>query len=130
MLEVWNAASGQKITEFQDEEIAGASVKALKQRLAKELGISRFQLELLEGTCQLRDDETLPSRVVQFVIQNFGPPGEQNQEIMVACRENDDTLLEKHLNQPRSPNFQDANQITPLVCGSLQRKSQMCTFAT
>ena len=45
MLEVWNAASGQKITEFQDEEIAGASVKALKQRLAKELGISRFQLE-------------------------------------------------------------------------------------
>ena len=118
MLEVWNAASGQKITEFKDEEIAGASVKALKQRLAQELDISRFRLELLEGTCQLRDDQTSPPRVVQLVMQKFWPPGEQDQEIMVACRENDDTLLEKHLNQPRSPNFQDANQITPLYAAA------------
>ena len=100
MLEVWNAASGQKITEFKDDEIAGASVKALKQRLAQELDISRFRLELLEGLCQLRDDQTLPPRVVQLVIQGFWPPGEQDQEIIVACRENEDTLLEKHLNKP------------------------------
>ena len=109
MLEVWNAASGQKLIEFQDEEMAGASVKALKQRLAQELGMPRFQLALIEGTCQLREDETLPLRVVQLVFQKFWEPGE-----MVACRENDDILLEKHLNQPRNPNFQDANQITPL----------------
>ena len=114
MLEVWNAASGQKLIEFQDEEMTGASVKALKQRLAQELGMPRFQLALIEGTCQLRDDETLPLRVVQLVFQKFWEPGEEDGEIMVACRENDDILLEKHLNQPRNPNFQDANQITPL----------------
>ena len=107
-------ASGQKITEFKDEEIAGALVKALMQCLAQELDISRFRLELLEDTCQLRDDQT--PRVV-LVIQKFWPPGEQDQEIMVACRENDDTLLEKHLNQPRSPNFQDAKmQIKSSPC--------------
>ena len=60
--------------QFKDEEIAGASVKALKQRLAQEIDISRFRLELLEGTCQLRDDQTLPPRVVQLVIQKFWPP--------------------------------------------------------
>ena len=118
MLEIWNAASGQKIIEFQDEEIAGALVKSLKQRLAQELGM-RFQLALIEGTCQLRDDEILPQGVVQLLILKFWPPGEEDEEIMVACWENDDTLLEKHLHQPRNPNFQDAIGNTPLYEAAL-----------
>ena len=104
--------------QFKDEEIAGASVKALKQRLAQEIDISRFRLELLEGTCQLRDDQTLPPRVVQLVIQKFWPPVSKIRRSWWHVGENDDTLLEKHLNQPRSPNFQDANQITPLYAAA------------
>ena len=38
---------------------------------------------------------------------------------MVACGENDDKLLEHHLNQPRNPNFEDANAKTPLCAASL-----------
>ena len=39
---------------------------------------------------------------------------EQDREIMMACRENNDSVLEQQLNQPRSPNFEDANAETPL----------------
>ena len=59
-------------------------------------------------------------QAVQLVILEFLPPdAEQNRGIMVACRENDATLLERHLSQPRSPNLQDANQITPLYAAAL-----------
>ena len=49
------------------------------------------------------------------MILGFLPPEtEQDRGLMVACEENDDELLEQQLNAPRSPNFQDANQKTPL----------------
>ena len=107
MLEVLSAVTGESIAVFQDEEIAGASVKALKQRLAQKIGVPRFQLRLLQDNCPLDDDQTLAIQVVQLVILDFLPPDvEQDREIMVACRQNNDSLLEKHLNQPRSPNVQ------------------------
>ena len=124
MLDVIYAASGEKIHECKDEEIADASVKALKQRLAQKLGLPRFQLRLLQGMCPLRDDQTLPPEVVelQLVILSLKPPdAEQDQDIIKACCENDDRLLEQHLNQPRSPNFQifqHASQITPLYAAA------------
>ena len=50
-------------------------------------------------------------QVAQLVILEFLPPDrEQDRGIMVACEENDDKLLEQHLNQPRNPNFEDADQ--------------------
>ena len=53
-----------------------------------------------------------------MILELQPPDREQDQGIMVACEENDDKLLEQHLNQPRNPNFEDANAMTPLVRAS------------
>ena len=95
---------------FEHEELADASVKALKQCLAKKLCIPRFRLRLLQDNCAPDDDQTLINdreftlQVVQLVMLEFlQPDREQDESIMVACQENDDKLLEQHLNQPRNP---------------------------
>ena len=115
MLEVLSAVTGESIAVFEHEEFADAPVKALKQRLARKIGFPRFRLRLLQDKCQLNDDQTLEMEVVQLVVLEFLPPDmEQDREIMVAIQENNDSLLEHHLNQPRSPNFEDANAMPPL----------------
>ena len=113
MLEVLSAVTGESIAVFEDEEIADRSVKALKQRLAQKIGLPRFRLRLLQDNCPLDNDQIFVTQVVQLVIVEFQPP-DTEQSIMVACRQNDDKLLEQQLNIPRSPNFQDANHKTPL----------------
>ena len=125
-VEVLSAVTGESVAVFEHEELADASVKALKQRLAQKLGFPRFRLRLLQDNIPLDDDQTfinsqtLTLQVVQLVILEFLPPDrEQDQGIMVACEENDDTLLEQHLNQPRNPNFEDADAMTPLCAASL-----------
>ena len=128
MLEVLSAVTGASIVVFEEVDFAEGegSVKALKQRLAQKIGIPRFRLRLLQDNCALEDDQTLIDdqkftlQVVQLVILEFLPPdAEQDRVIMVACEENDDKLLEQHLNQPRNPNFEDANARTPLWAASL-----------
>ena len=121
MLEVLSAGTGESVAVFEHAELADASVKALRQRLTQELGIPRFRLRLLQDNCLLDDnqtlidDETLTHQVVQLVKLEFLPPDmEQDKGIMVACEGNDEKLLERHLNQPRSPNFEDAHAKTPL----------------
>eukprot|EP00434_Breviolum_minutum_P030389 symbB.v1.2.026879.t1/scaffold2721.1/size72280/4 len=127
-VEVVSAVTGESISDFEKEEFADASVKAFKKRLAQKIGIPRFRLRLLQDSCPLDDDQTLAPGVVQLVRMEFLPPDmEQDREIMVACEENDDKLLEKHLNQPRNPNFEDANGITPLCAASLNG-SLNCAF--
>ena len=114
-VKVVSAFTGESIAVFEREEFADASVKALKQRLAKQIGDPRFRLRLLQDNSPLDDDQTLPMQAVQLVRMGFLPPDmEQDREIMVACRQNNDKLLEQQLNKPRSPNFQDANHVTPL----------------
>jgi len=127
-VEVVSAVTGESIAVFEKEEFADASVKALKQRLAQKIGIPRFRLRLLQDNCSLDDDQTLAIQVVQLVKVEFLPPDtEQDREIMVACRQNNDKLLEQQLNKPRSPNFQDADQITPLFEAS-SRGSFKCVL--
>ena len=119
-VEVVSAVTGESIAVFEKDEFADASVKALKQRLAQQIGVPRFRLRLLQDNCPLDDDHTLAMQVVQLVKMEFLPPDmEQDRGIMVACEENDDKLLEQHLNQPRNPNFEDANGTTPLCAASL-----------
>ena len=128
MLEVLSAVTGESIAVLEDDEIADASVKALKQRLAKQIGLPRFRLRLLQDNYPLDDDQTFAMQVVQLVRMEFLPPDvEQDGEIMVACEENNDSLLEQQLNKPRSPNFQDANQITPLYAAA-SRGSLKCVL--
>eukprot|EP00434_Breviolum_minutum_P013479 symbB.v1.2.011882.t1/scaffold806.1/size231046/9 len=129
MLEVLSAVTGESIAFLEEVDFAegegSVKVKALKQLLAPKIGIPRFRLRLLQDNCALDDDQTLIDdqkftlQVVQLVILEFLPPDvEQDREIMVACRQNDDKLLEQKLNQPRSPNIEDANQITPLYAAA------------
>ena len=125
MLEVVSAVTGESIAVFEEVDFAEGSVKALKQRLAQKIGIPRFRLRLFQDNSALDDDQTLMDdqaftvQVVQLVILEFQPPDrEQDEGIMVACQQNDDKLLEQQLNKPRSPNFQDANQITPLYAAA------------
>ena len=116
MLEVLSAVTGESIAVFKHEEFADAPVKALKQRLGRKIGFPRFRLRLLQDKCQLNDDQTLEMEVVQLVVLEFLPPDmEQDREIMVACWANGDKLLEKHLKEPRNPNFEDVHHgIMPL----------------
>ena len=126
MLEVLSAVTGESIAVFEEVDIPDFSVQALKQSLAQKLGVPRFRLRLLQDKCPLNDDETLIDdqtfslQVVQLVILEFLPPDrEQDEGIMMACQQNDDKLLEQHLNQPRNPNFEDADAMTPLCAASL-----------
>ena len=125
MLEVLSAVTGESIACFEEVDFAEGSIKALKQHLAQKIGIPRFRLRLLQDKCPLDDDQTLIHdqtlnlQVVQLVIVEYLPPDkEQDQGIMVACAENDVKLLDQHLNQPRNPNFEDANQFTPLYAAA------------
>ena len=59
MLEVLSAVTGESVAVFEHEELADASVKVLKQCLAKKLGIPRFRIRLLHDNCTLGDDQTL-----------------------------------------------------------------------
>ena len=58
MLEVLSAVTGESIAVFEDKEIADASVKTLKQRLARKIGLPRFRLRLLQDSCPLGDNQT------------------------------------------------------------------------
>eukprot|EP00434_Breviolum_minutum_P045660 symbB.v1.2.040988.t1/scaffold7488.1/size10961/1 len=126
MLEVLSAVTGESIALFEELDFAEGSVKALKQCLARKIGVPRFRLQILQLNCPLDDNQILIEnqtwtlQVVQLVVLEFQlPDREQDEGIMVACKKNDDKLLERHLNQPRNPNFEDANAMTPLCAASL-----------
>ena len=126
MLEVLSAVTGVSIAVFEEVDFEEGSVKALKQRLAQKIGIPRFRLRLLQDNCPLDDNQILIEnqtwtlQVVQLVILEFQlPDREQDEGIILACRQNDDKLLEQHLNQPRNPNFEDADAMTPMCAASL-----------
>ena len=126
MLEVLSAVTGESLAGFKEVDFAEGSVKALKQCLAQKIGFPRFRLRLLQDTFPLDDNQILIEnrtwtlQVVQLVILEFQLPDmEQDQGIIGACEENDDKLLEQHLNKPRNPNFEDANAMTPLGAASL-----------
>ena len=135
MLEVLSAVTGESIAVFEEVDFAEGSVKALKQRLAQKIGVPRFRLRLLQDNCPLDDNQTLIEnqtlilQVVQLVVLEFQlPDREQGHGIMVACEENDNELLERHLNQALNPNFEDANARTPLCVASLNGSLKMCVY--
>ena len=130
MLEVHSALTGEPIAVLEDEEGADDSVKVLKQRLAQKIGLTRFRLRLIQDNRPIDDNETMSLKVVQLVILEFLPRDfEHEREVMMACQENDDKLLEEQLSQPRNPNFEDADGKTPLYVATQSRKFEMCAFA-
>ncbi len=115
---VVSAVTRETIAVLENEDFAEASVKAIKQRLAQKIGLPRFRLRL-HDICPVDDNKALALQVAQRVILEFLPADEeQDQGIMVACEENDDKLLEQHLNQAQKRNFEDAIGITPLYAAA------------
>ena len=65
--------------------------------------------------------------MAHFVILEFQErERKQDQSIMVACQENDDKLLEQHLNRPRNPNVQNAGHTGTPLCAASLRGSLKC----
>ena len=140
MLEVLSALTGESIAVFEDEELANAPVKALKKRLAQKLCIPRFRLRILQGNWNLDDnqtlidDQTLTHTVVQLVILEFLPPDRDGatalyiaaEGMIAACAENNDKLLEQHLNQPRNPNVENEQQTETPLCAAAFAGSLDC----
>ena len=134
MLEVLSAVTGESIAVFEEVDIPEGSVKALKQLLAQKIGIPRFRLRLLQDNCMLDDNQALINnqkftlQVVHLVMLELQPPDrEQDRGMILACAENDDKLLEQHLNQPRNPNFKNEHALTPL-CAASFHGSLKCVF--
>ena len=125
-VEVLSAVTGESIAVFEKEEFADSSVKAFKQRLAT----ADWRYTIPTNGCYknnspLDDDQTLALGVVQLVKVEFLPADmERDRQIMVACSQDNDKLLEQQLDKPGSPNFEDADGKTPLFLtashGSLQ----------
>lgn len=81
--------------------------------MAAEIGASRFRQRLFleDGAYEIPDDEILGLAVVKvaLVLLDFCPPDlEDDEQIMLAARNNDALALEVLLKQPRSPNVLDS----------------------
>ena len=87
--------------------------------MSQKIGLTRFRLRLIQENRPIDDNETISLKLVQLVILEFLPRDlEQERDVMMACQENDDKLLEEQLSQPRNPNFEDADGKTPLYVAS------------
>ena len=112
-MEVYFLASGARVTLFDPEDFEGKTGKEVKQALAAEIGASRFRQRLFleDGAYEIPDDEILGLAVVKvaLVLLDFCPPDlEDDEQIMLAARNNDASALEVLLKQPRSPNVLDS----------------------
>ena len=113
-------------------------LRRLKQRLTQELGIPRFRLRLLQDNCLLDDNQTLIddetlTRIKLYSLWNWSFCLLIWNKIRVSwrhVREIDEKLLERHLNQPRSPNFEDANAKTPLFVAASNGRLKCRTATT
>lgn len=118
-MEVYFLASGARVTMFDPEDFEGKTGKEVKQALAAEIGASRFRQRLFleDGAYEIPDDEILGLAVVKvaLVLLDFCPPDlEDDEQIMLAARNNDALALEVLLKQPRSPNVLDSCDETAL----------------
>ena len=116
-MEVCFLASGEKAAVLDAAELEGKTAKAVKQTLAPKIGVTRFKQRLFLEAVEIPDDEVFASVPVkvQLVVLEFCPPDvPEEEQMMVAARENDTAGLEHLLKRPRSPNTRDRNGLTPL----------------
>ena len=73
MLRVISPLTAEEKATFSEDEVP-SSVKALKQCLALQIGVPRFQLRILEDTNILDDAEPLRCEDVQLVLMKFQAP--------------------------------------------------------
>ena len=100
-------------------EFEGKSAKVVKQALAPKTGVTRLRQRLfLEGDAvEIPDDEVFASAPVkvQLVVLEFCPPDvAEDQEMILAAKDDDTVGLERLLKCPRSPNTRGRHGETPL----------------
>ena len=105
MLRVFSLLTAEEIAALKTDD-APSSVKALKQRLALQIGVPRFQLRILKDACILDDTQDLTCGDVQLLLTNFQAPNHiKDCELIWAAAVNNHNHLEDNLNAPRNPNF-------------------------
>ena len=66
-----SALSGEEVAFFDLDEVEGETVKTLKRRLAKQIGVSRFRQRWLSEDTELHDEASLVPADVQLVVVDF-----------------------------------------------------------
>jgi len=118
-MEVCFLASGEKVALLQAAEFEGKTAEAVKQALAPKIGVTRFRQRLfLEGDAvEIPDDDVItpvPEKL-QLVVLEFCPPDvAEDEQLMVAARDNDTVGLEQLLKRPQNPNTRDPEGMPPL----------------
>ena len=115
--------SGANLAALAPDEFEGKTAKAVKQALAVQIGVTRFQQRLFsEDGSEIPDDEVFTSAPVklQMVVLDFYPDDVQrNHQVISASLDNDLIALEKFLNSPSNPNVTDELGNTPLHYAAL-----------
>lgn len=109
MLHVISAISGEELAVLNLQSAASeTSVEVLKEQLAPILGVSKYrQRLLLEDNTEFQLlDISGGTPNVQLVILEFLPPAlEHEKQVIDACKNDDHTLLQSYLEEPRNPDL-------------------------
>lgn len=107
--------SGAMVAELDAQELqemvqSGQTIRNLKQRLAGQIGCSRFRQRLLGESGELQDDLPLTSWTsLQLVVLDFSPPSPRGDlRFLTACAENCWPSVERMLQRPQDPNVRDS----------------------
>ena len=116
--------SGETVAVLDAAEFEGLSAQALKQSLARLLGISRFRqriftiFTLSDMLLEIQDHEVLTSLSqlkIQLLVLEFLPADDkEDRQMVLASNNNDFVSLEGSLQHPRTPNVIDEEGNTPL----------------
>ena len=99
MLRVISPLTAKEKATFSEDEVP-SSVKALKQCLALQIGVPRFQLRILKDTNILDDAEPLRCEDVQLVLMKFQAPSHiKDRELLWAAAVHNPNHLEDNLNE-------------------------------
>ena len=116
MCSVHSAVSGEILAVVDDYE--GKTAKEVKRFLVPQIGVSRFRQKFWseDWSHEIQDDFVFAEQIkIQLVLSEFWPPDlKEDRRMLAASRNNDLGVLEKLLQQPRDPNFSDAQGQTAL----------------
>lgn len=97
MLRISWATSGETLASWKADEVEGTAVKFLKQRLAEQIGVSRFrQRWFSHDYTEFQDDDELTLDLdVQVIVLDFMTPlPEDRMQLALACAANGSLVLE------------------------------------
>jgi hypothetical protein len=117
-MEVRLLASGEPVASLPADDFEGKTSRAAKQKLAAQVGVSRFRQRLFwEDGSEILNDHVFAAGFVmlQLVRLEYWPAdAEEDRKMMQASNAGDSAALEELLQQPRDPNVTDDSGDMPL----------------